>query len=156
VKRLKTKGKFMFYPGKCRKVSFPLEKGTRLIRYCLKLIAAAKEVVGNWDHGDLAAAVRNLDATLKEIEAKIGTKRRHITVLIIEHRNGRNVYVCESEDVAIAQLYRLVEEYWNEMPEGLGKIPTNRREAIKAYFEEKCGEESFEILTLPVLPARTL
>ena len=156
MKRLKTKGKFMFYPGKCRRVPFPLEKGTRLIRYCLKLLAAAKEVVNNWDQGDLAAAVRNLDATLKEIETKIGAKRHQITTLIIEHRNGRNVYVCESEDEAIAQLHSFVGEYWNEMPEDFGKIPTNRQKAIEAYFEEKCGDESFEMLTLPVLSTLTL
>lgn len=156
MKRLKTKGKFMFYKGKCRRVPSPLEKGTRLIRYCLKLLAAAKEVVGNWDQGDLAAAVRNLDATLKQIETKIGEKRHQIIVLIIEHRQGRNVYVCESEYVAIAQLYSFVGEYWKEMPEDFGKIPTSRDAAIKAYFEGKCGEESFEMLTLPVLPTRTL
>jgi len=147
----------MFYEGKCRRVPFPLEKGTRLIRYCLKLLAAAKEVVGNWDQGDLAGAVRNLDATLKEMsETKMGAKRRQVIVLIIEHRNGRNVYVCESEDVATAQLYRFVEEYWNEMPESLGKVPMNRDAAIEAYFEEKCGDESYEMLTLPVLPTITL
>jgi hypothetical protein len=145
----------MFYQGKRRRVPFPLEKGTRLIRYCLKLLAAAKEVVGNWDQGDLAAAVRNLDATLKEIETKIGAKRRQIIVLIIEHRKGHNVYVCESDDVAIAVLYGFVEEYWHEMPEDFGKIPMNRQEAIKAYFEEKCGDESYETLTLPVLPTQT-
>jgi len=146
----------MFYQGKWRKVPFPLEKGTRLIRYCLKLLAAAKEVVSNWDKGDLAAAVRNLDATLQEIEAKISVKQRLIIVLIIEYRNGRNVYVCESQDEATAQLYSFVEEYWNEMPEDFGRIPMNRQEAIKAYFEEKDGNESFEMLTLQVLPAQTL
>jgi hypothetical protein len=156
VKRLKTKAKLMFYQGKRRRVPFPLEKGTRLIRYCLQLLAAAKEVVGNWDKGGLAVAVRNLDATLKEIETKIGAKRRQIIVLIIEHRKGRNVYVCESEDVAIAELYRFVEEYWNEMPEDFGRVPTNRGEAIKAYFEEKCGDESYETLNLPVLSTPTL
>ena len=156
MKRLKMKGKFMFYPGKCRRIPLPLEKGTRLIRYCLQLIAAAREVVGSWDQGDLAAAVRNLDATLKNIETKIGAKRRQITVLIIKYRSGRNVYVCESEDVATAQLYGFVAEYWKEMPEDFGKIPTNRQEAIKAYFEKQCGNESYETLTLPVLPATTL
>ena len=150
MKRLK-KGKFMFYQGKWLKVPFPLEKGTRLIRYCLKLIAAAKQVVNNWDQGDLAAAVRNLDATLQEIEARMGEKGRQVIVLIIEYRNGRNVYVFESENIAIAQLYSFVKEYWNEMPENFGKIPLNRQEAIRAYFEEKDGRESYEILTLPVL-----
>jgi hypothetical protein len=150
VKRLKTKAKFS-YQGKWRRVPFPLEKGTRLIRYCLKLIAAAKQVVNNWDQGDLAAAVRNLDATLQEIEARMGEKGRQVIVLIIEYRNGRNVYVFESENIAIAQLYSFVKEYWNEMPENFGKIPLNRQEAIRAYFEEKDGRESYEILTLPVL-----
>ncbi len=156
MKRLKIKGKLMFYQRKWRRVPFPLEKGTRLIRYCLKLLAAAKEVVSNWDNGNLAAAVRNLDSTLKEIETKIGAKRRHLIVLIIEYRNGRNVYLCESENVAIGQLYRFVKEYWNEMPEDFGKIPMNRQEAIKAYFEQKDGEESYEMLTLPILPTQTL
>ncbi len=151
MKRLKTKAKLMFKQGKWRRVPFPLEKGTQLIRYCLKLITAAKEVVRNWDQGDLAAAVRNLDATLKEIEARMGEKGRQVIVLIIEYRNGRNVYVCESEGVAIAQIYSFVKEYWNEMPEDFGKIPLNRQEAIRAYFEEKDGRESYEMLTLPVL-----
>jgi hypothetical protein len=75
-------------------------------------------------------------------------------VLIIEHRHGRNVYVCESEDIAAAELYRFVEEYWNEMPEDFGKIPLSRQEAIKVYFEEKDAEESYEMLT--VLPTITL
>jgi hypothetical protein len=146
----------MFYQGKRRKIPFPLEKGTRLIRYCLQLLAAAKEVVGNWDQGDLAGAVRNLDATLKEIETKIGAKRRQIIVLIIEYRSGRNVYVCESENVAVDELYKFVEEYWKEMPKDFGQIPTSRDEAIEVYFEKKDGEESYEMLTLPVLPTRTL
>ena len=154
MERLKIKRKFKFYRGKWLKGPFPLEKGTRLIRYCLKLVAAAKEVVGNWDKGDLAAAVRNLDATLQEIEAKISVKQRQIIVLIIEYRNGRNIYVCESEHIAVVQLYRFVEEYWNEMPVGFGKIPLSRQEAIKTYFEEKDGEESFEILTLPILSTK--
>ena len=153
MKRLKTKGKFTFYQGKWRKTPFPLEKGTRLIRYCLKLLTAAKQVVNNWDQGDLAAAVRNLDATLKEIEAKIGEKGRQVIVLIIDYRNGRNVCVFESETTAITQLYSFVKQYWSEMPEGFGKIPMNKQEAIKAYFEEKDGCESYEILTLPVLLA---
>lgn len=32
---------------------------------------AAGEVVRSWDHGDLAEAVRNLDKTLKEVNAKV-------------------------------------------------------------------------------------
>ena len=156
MKRLKTQGKLMFYQGKCRRVPLPLEKGTRLIRYCLQLLAAAKEVVGNWDQGDLAAAVGNLDSTLKHIEKRIGAKQRQITVLRIEHRKGRNVYLCESEDVANAELYRFVEEYWNEMPEDFGKIPLSRQEAIRAYFEEKDGDESYETLNLPILASLTL
>ena len=152
MKPLRTEGKLKFYQGKWRKIPFPMEKGTRLIRYCLKLITAAKEVVGNWDQGDLAAAVRNLDGTLKDIEARMGEKGRQVIVLIIEYRNGRNIHVCESETIAIAKLYSFVKECWNEMPEEFGRIPMNRQDAVKAYFEQKDGRESYEILTLPVLP----
>ncbi len=35
-----------------------------------KLLAAAKRVVANWERGDLAAAVRNLDLSVKEIGGK--------------------------------------------------------------------------------------
>ena len=156
MERLKIKRKFKFYGGKWLKGPFPLEKSTRLLQYCFKLLVAAGEVVNNWDKGDLAAAVRNLDATLKEIDAKMSVKRRQIIVLIIEYHNGRNIYVCESEKRAIGELYSFVGEYWNEMPMDFGKIPMNRQEAIKTYFEEKDGGESFEILTLPVLLTATL
>jgi hypothetical protein len=156
VKQLKTKRKFKFYKGRWRKAPLPLKKGTRLIQYCFKLLVAAGEVVNDWDKGDLAAAVRSLDKTLQEIDAKISVKQRQVIVLIIEYRNGRNVYACQSEARAISELYSFVAEYWNEMPEGFDKIPMNRQEAIKVYFEEKDSEESFEILTLPVLPTHSL
>jgi hypothetical protein len=42
------------------------------------------------------------------------------------------------------------------MPEDFGRIPMSRQEAIKAYFEEKCDDESYETLKLPVLPTMTL
>jgi hypothetical protein len=51
-----------------RKAALTLGKGVRLFQYCLKLLVAAREVIRNWERGDLAAAVRNLDAVVKEIE----------------------------------------------------------------------------------------
>lgn len=45
-----------------------LGKGARLIQYCLKLLVAAREVIRNWERGDLAAAVRNLEAVIREVE----------------------------------------------------------------------------------------
>ncbi len=35
-----------------------------------KLLTAAKRVIANWERGDLAAAVRELDQWVKEIEGK--------------------------------------------------------------------------------------
>jgi hypothetical protein len=42
------------------------------------------------------------------------------------------------------------------MPEDFGKIPLSRQEAIRAYFEEKDGDESYETLNLPILASLTL
>jgi len=44
--------------------------GARLFHHCLKLLVAARQVIRNWETGDLAAAVRNLELVIKQIEAK--------------------------------------------------------------------------------------
>lgn len=155
VKPLRFKRKLKFY--RYKRPSFVMGKSSRLLQYFISLLVAAGEVVRSWDHGDSAQAVRNLDKTLKEINANVCVKRRQkIVVLIIEHRHGRNVHLCESQDVAIDQLYAFVEEYWNEIPEDVGLIPMNQQEAIEIYFHEKLGRESYEILTLPVQHTTTL
>jgi hypothetical protein len=56
--------------GKWRKAAFTLRKGARLFHYCFKLLVAAREVVRNWETRDLAAAVRNLEAVIKGLEAR--------------------------------------------------------------------------------------
>lgn len=149
MKPFKLKRRFKFYQGK-----WP--KGPRLFQYFYHLLVAAGEVVRSWDQGDLAEAVRNLDKTLKEIDGKMSVNRRQkIVLLVIDHRHGRNFYVCESQDIAIAQLHRFVGQYWNEMPETIGMLPMNREDAIEIYFEEKHGKESYEIMTLQVQSTKT-
>lgn len=54
-----------------RRTACNLGKGTRILQYCLKLLVAAREVIRNWERGDLAAAVRNLDAVVREIERSL-------------------------------------------------------------------------------------
>jgi hypothetical protein len=51
-----------------RKTAFTLGKGARVFQYCLKLLVAAREVIRSWESGDLAAAVRNLETVVGEIE----------------------------------------------------------------------------------------
>lgn len=154
MKPLRIKRRFKF--NRYKRPSFNMGKSSRLFQYFVNLLVAAGEVVRNWDHGDLAEAVRNLDKTLKEVNGNVSVMpRRKIVLLIIEHCGGRNIYVCESQDTAIDRLYSFVEKYWYETPEDFGDIPTNQRAAIRAYFEEKDGRESYEILTLPVLPNQT-
>jgi len=154
MKPVKTEGNFVVYEGETRRAAFTKESDVRLFQGCNRLLAAAKRVVSNWEHGDLAAAVRYLDLSAKEIEDEIDVKPREVTVLIIEHSHGRNVYVCESEDRAKGELYSFVEEYWNEMPYDVRKIRPERLDSIEIYFQEKDGEESYEILTLPILSTK--
>jgi hypothetical protein len=154
MKPVKTEVNFVVYEGGTRRAAFAMESDVRLFQGCNRLLAAAKRVVSNWEHGDLAAAVRYLDLSAREIEDEIDEKLREVIVLIIEHRNGRNVYACEHEGRAIDELYFFVSEYWSELPIDVGEIPSARQEAIEIYFEQKDGEESYEIMTLPVFPTK--
>jgi hypothetical protein len=154
MKQVKTQGNSVVYEGEARRAAFAMESDVRLFQGCNRLLAAAKGVVGNWEQGDLAAAVRYLDLSVKETEDDMDGTPREVMVLIIEYRNGRNIYVCGSEDRAKGELYSFVEEYWSELPGDVGKIPAERLDAIETYFEEKDGEESYEILTLPILSTK--
>lgn len=149
---VKAEGNFVLYEGEARRAAFAMESDVRLFQGCNRLLAAAKGVVGNWEKGDLAAAVRYLDLSVKEIEGDINEQPREVAFLIIEYRNGRNVYACENEGRAVDELYSFVEEYWSELPGDVGGIPSDRLNAIEIYFEEKEGEEFYEIMTLPIFP----
>jgi hypothetical protein len=154
MKPVKTEGNFVVYEGEVRRAAFAMESDVRLFQGCDKLLAAAKGVVRNWERGDLAAAVRNLDASIQKIKADMDEKDREVVVLVIEHRHDRNIHVHETEARAYDELYDFVKDYWNEMPEAIGEIPEDRDLAIRIYFEEKDGEESYEILTLPILSTK--
>jgi hypothetical protein len=154
MKPVKTEVNFVVYEGGARIAVFALESDVRLFQGCDRLLAAAKRVVSNWEHGDLAAAVRYLDISAREIEGEIHEKLREVIILIIESRNGRNVYAYEHEDRAIDELYSFVSQYWHELPGDVGEIPSEQEDAIEIYFQEKDGEESYEILTLPILSTK--
>jgi hypothetical protein len=152
---VKTESDFVVDDGGTRRAAFAMERDVRLFRGCDRLLVAAKSVVSNWEHGDLAAAVRYLDLSVKEIEDEADEKSREVIVLIIEHRNGRNVYACEHEERAIDELYSFVSEYWHELSGDVGKIPSEKRNAIEIYFQEKDdGEESYEIQKVPILSTK--
>ena len=139
--------------GETRAGAYVMEMDVPIFKGCGKLLAAAKQVVSNWEHGDLAAAVRNLDSSIKEIEGKVTERPRDVILLMIEHRHGRNFYACEDSDRAVDELYEFVEEYWHELPGDVGKIPSEKLDAIEIYYREKEGEESYEMQVLPLLPA---
>jgi hypothetical protein len=130
------------------KMEVPVYKG------CGKLLEAAKQVVANWEQGDLAAAVRNLDLSIKEIQGLVPKDRRDVILLIIEFSNGRNFLACEDMERAIDELYEFVSEYWRDLPGDVGKIPPEKLDAIEIYYKEKGGEESYEMQALPLLSGR--
>lgn len=58
-----------------------------------------------------------------------------VTILIIEHKHGMNVYPCSTLAVAEAELYGYVETYWeDEFPDE--PIPSDSQLAIDRYFED--------------------
>jgi hypothetical protein len=154
MKPVKTEGNFVVYEGPVRRAAFAKESDVRLFQGCNRLLTAAKRVVTNWEQGDLAAAVRYLDLSAREIEDDVDETHREVLVLIIEHRNGHNIHVCESEDRAYDELYDFVKDYWYEMPKAIGAIPEDRDLAIQIYFEQKVGEETYEIQSLPILSTK--
>ena len=67
---------------------------------------------------------------------------------------ARNFFACEDAGRAIDELYEFVEEYWHELPGEVGKIPSEKLDAIEMYYREKEGEESYEMQILPLLSGR--
>jgi len=137
-----------------RRGAFVMECEVPVFEGCGKLLAAAKQVVSNWEQGDLAAAVRNLDLSIQEIEGKVSKRPPDVFLLVIEFPNGRNFFACEDSERAIDELYEFVSEYWHELPGEIGKIPSEKLDAIEIYYKEKEGEESYEMQALPLLSGR--
>ena len=131
-----------------------MEMEVPVYKGCGKLLAAAKQVVANWEHGDLAAAVRNLDLSIKEIQGLVPEDRRDVILLVIEFPNGRNFLACEDGGGPSMSCTSLSREYWHEMPAEVGEIPSDKLEAIELYYKEKEGEESYEMQVLPLLSGR--
>ncbi len=133
---------------------FVMNMEVPVFKGCGKLMEAAKQVIANWEHGDLAATVRNLDQSIKEIEDNVYQKPRDVILLIIEFPNGRNFFACEDQERAIDELYEFVEKNWHELPGEVGTIPSNKLDAIEIYYREKDGKESYEMQALPLLSGR--
>ena len=150
MKPVKTEGN----EGETKGGTYVMEMDVPVFEGCGRLLAAAKQVIANWEHGDLAAAVRNLDFSIKEIQGLVPKDRRDVILLIIEHRHGRNFYACEDAGRAMDELYEFVEEYWNEMPAEIGEIPSDKLKAIEQYYKEKEGKESYEMQALQFLSGR--
>ena len=150
----KTEGYLTLDQCEVGKSVFPMEMEIPVYKGCGKLLAAAKQVVSNWEHGDLAAAVRNLDLSIQEIEGKVSEKPRDVVLLIMKFLNELDFRACEDTGRATDELYEFVAEYWHEMPAELGKIPSDKEKAIELYYKEKEGEESYEMQALVLLSGR--
>ena len=154
MKPLKTEGDFVVDEGETRGGAYVMEMEVPIFKGCGELLAAAKQVVANWEQGDLAAAVRNLDFCIKEIQGLVPKDRRDVILLVIEFPNGRNFLACEDMERAIDELYEFVSEYWHEMPAKIGEIPSEKLKAIELYYKGKDGNESYEMQVLPLLSGR--
>jgi hypothetical protein len=154
MKPVKTEGNSVVDEGETRGGAYVMEMEVPIYKGCGKLLAAAKQVVSNWEQGDLAAAVRDLDSSIKEIQGLVPEDRRDVILLLIEFPNGRNFFACEDSDRAIDELYEFVSEYWHEMPAGVGPIPSDKLKGIELYYKEKEGQESYEMQVLPLLSGR--
>jgi len=154
MKPVKTEDYLTLDQCEVRKPVFPMQMDVPVFKGCGKLLAAAKQVIANWEHGDLAATVRNLDQSIKEIEDNVYQKPRDVILLIIEFPNGRNFFACEDQERAIDELYEFVEKNWHELPGEVGTIPSNKLDAIEIYYREKDGKESYEMQALPLLSGR--
>lgn len=72
-----------------------------------------------------------------------------IQVLIIEYSNGRNVYACESAEVAHRELHQYVKDNWGAEMDT--PIPEDEDEAIEEYFDAMSYTESYAIESCAVI-----
>ena len=154
MKPVKTEGYLTLDQCEVGKPVFRMEMEVPVFKGCGKLLAAAKQVVSNWEQGDLAAAVRDLDSSIKEIQGLVPQDRREVILLVIEFPNGRNFFACEDTGRATDELYEFVAEYWHEMPAEIGEIPSDKLTAIELYYKEKESKESYEMQALVLLSGR--
>lgn len=63
-----------------------------------------------------------------------------VDVLIIDHKHGRNIYVCHNY---MQILFEYVQDWWCFAK----KIPTDKQTAINFYFDYMFGQESYDYET---------
>ena len=131
-----------------------MEMEVPIFKGCGKLLAAAKQVVSNWEHGDLAAAVRHLDFVIKEIEVKVTERPRDVILLIIELRMAAIFSPVKIRSGQSMNCTNLSRNTGMRCLMIVGKIPSDKLKAIELYYQEKEGEESYEMQALPLLSGR--
>jgi hypothetical protein len=67
-----------------------------------------------------------------------------VFVLAISHEYGTDISVYSTEEKARDSLYGYVNLWWGDAFDD-EVIPEDQDEAISQYFQEKIGEESFQI-----------
>ncbi len=77
-----------------------------------ELIAAAREVIDNWESGDLAAAVNNLEVSLHEAEEELGLDDPldHISIYEAGWTANCSVEGCDQSKLSEDSPYETVEE----------------------------------------------
>ena len=75
---------------------------------------------------------------------------RKVQVVLIHHRHGTNTYVCSTPTKAQEVVRSFVAEYWHEVEDDAGTMPTNFEEAIDTYFEQQSDMESYEITEVTI------
>lgn len=72
-----------------------------------------------------------------------------VTVLIVNHKHGQNVWVCENRKVADQELYDYVVDNWDDEE---GPVPKDIQEAIDEYFDgQVSGEEWGDFIETTVI-----
>lgn len=71
----------------------------------------------------------------------------NITILIITHEHGINVYPCASPEIADAYLHDFVKTWWPHQFDSDEPIPNDPSTAIEDYFNCDICDESYEIIT---------
>ncbi len=92
---------------------------------------------------------------------KMKKKEPVLSVLLIEHGMGLEVYPCDSDKTAKAQLQKYVAQWWDKEM-GPVPLPHDRDAAVKMYFKVQAAKplpavgETWRIVEAPVVTAETL
>ena len=73
-------------------------------------------------------------------------KYRGISVGVLHHKHGNDIFVGWNDEQVYAKVYEYVSEWWADFADPGQELPEDHLEAIKAYFELAGDQEWLDMM----------